>query len=187
MVAFVRQYDGEGNRGFRFVGADGALGDGDTDITAYTYDYHNQLTKAAHYTTYANYQAGATDNTVEYTYDYLGRRIERKVDSDGVGSATPDYCYNVYQGANAALEIHDANGLAAAGSGENSPHVEHRYLYGQAVDAILASDDGANVLWGLGDNEGVLPASVKNVDGAADETGRTERRSRRNGVSFRQA
>jgi hypothetical protein len=46
------------------------LNAGDTDITTYTWDYRNRLTKVSHFTTYANYQSGTTDNTVEYTYDY---------------------------------------------------------------------------------------------------------------------
>jgi hypothetical protein len=89
-----------------------------------------------------------SDSLVAYTYDYLDRRILRKIDADGSGSNPVDYYYNVYQGDNAALEIHDANGLGTSGTGQNAPHVEHRYLYGAAVDEILASENAAgSVLW----------------------------------------
>ncbi|MEN6407240.1 MAG: RHS repeat-associated core domain-containing protein [Thermoguttaceae bacterium] len=162
-------YDGEGNRTARFVSVDGTLNAGDTDITTYEWDYRNRLTKVSHFTTYANYQSSTTDSVVEYTYDYLDRRIERKIDADGSGEGAADYYYNVYQGDNAALEIHDANGLSTAGTGENAPHVEHRYLYGQAVDEILASEDSSGtVLWGLGDHEGTIRDIVNNARTVVD-------------------
>jgi RHS repeat-associated protein len=64
------------------------------------------------------------------------------------------------------LEIHDENGLATTGDGQNSPHVEHRYLYGAAVDEILASEDASHsVLWGLGDHEGTI-RDIANSAGA---------------------
>jgi hypothetical protein len=68
-----------------------------------------------------------------------------------------------------ALEIHDQNGLATGGTGENAPHLAHRYLYGQAVDDILASEDGAGtVLWGLGDHEGTIRDIVNNSGTVVD-------------------
>ena len=45
-----------------------------------------------------------------------------------------DYYYSVYRGDNPLLEIHDVDGLAG---GTYTPHLEHRYMYGQAVDEIL--------------------------------------------------
>ena len=81
------------------------------------------------------------------------------IDYDATDQLTKvGYFYNVYQGDNAALEIHDLDGLAAAGY---TPHREHRYMYGQAIDQILASEDSSGgatgtVLWGLGDHEGTI-------------------------------
>ncbi len=156
-------YDGEGNRTFRFTSSDGVLNSGDTDITAYACDHRNRLASVSHYTTYANYQAGTRDSAAQYTYDWLDRRIGRTIDADGSGAGTPDSYYNVYQGDNAALEIHDSNGLAAGGTGESAPHRQHRWLYGEAMDEVLASENTAaagnatgTVLWGLGDHEGTI-------------------------------
>ena len=107
---------------------------------------------------------------VEYTYDYLDRRIERKIDGDGSGGSNPaDYYYNVYQGDNVALEIHDADGLAdnLSSTGvvlEADAAVSHRYLYGAAVDEILTSEDASGeVLWGLADHEGTIRDVVDNA------------------------
>ena len=119
--------------------------------------------------------ANRPTRVVEYTYDYLDRRIQRKIDADGSGGGAADFYYNVYQGDNAALEIHDQNGLAASGTGETAPHRQHRYMYGQAVDEILASEDTAAagnatgaVLWGLGDHEGTIRDIVNNSGAVVD-------------------
>jgi len=154
-------YDNEGNRIAKYIGSasiDNRPPSGATDITIYAWDYRNRLTKVSHFASYANYTGGTTDSVVEYTYDYLDRRILRKIDADGSASNPAEYYYNVYQGGNAALEIHDANSLATAGTGQNSPHVEHRYFYGAAVDEILASENASTgtILWGLADNEGSI-------------------------------
>ena len=66
----------------------------------------------------------------------------------------------MYQGDNVALEIHDPDSLAVT---TNRPAVACRYLSGAAVDQVLASDDGTNVLWGLGDNEGTIRDIVSNA------------------------
>ena len=169
--AYRYDYDAEGNRTLRYVDADtsGTLNSGDTLITEYEWDYRNRLTTVSDFTTYANYDASTTAQMVEYTYDYLDRRILKELDADGSGGNAADYFYNVYQGDNAVLEIHDQNSLATAGTGEYNPHREHRYLYGQAVDQILTSEDTSaagnttgTVLWGLGDHEGTIRDIVRN-------------------------
>ena len=49
------------------------------------------------------------------------------------------------------MELTDADGLEGSGY---SPELSQRYLYGSAVDEILAVEDAAgDVLWGLGDHE----------------------------------
>jgi len=141
-------YDQEGNRTARFVdvNANGLLDAGDTDVTEYQWDYRNRLVKV---TDRASYGAAA-DQIVEYTYDYLNRRFEKTIDTDGDG--TPEeYFYNIHRGDELALELTDADGLEGSGY---SPELSQRYLYGSAVDEILAVEDAAgDVLWGLGDHE----------------------------------
>jgi RHS repeat-associated protein len=156
-------YDNEGNRTAKYQGSapsNNQVPSGATDITIYEWDYRNRLTAALHYAAYTDYTAGHYDNTsVWYTYDYLDRRILRKADSNGYLSGGLDYRYNIYQGENVALEIDDPDGLG----GGVSPSVSHRYLYGAAVDEILAVEDGSgNVLWGLGDHEGTIRDIVNN-------------------------
>ena len=86
-----------------------------------------------------------------------------KIDSNTTGGGESPGCYyDVYQGDNLALEIDDPDGLAdnfwANGTvRENDASVSHRYLYGAAVDEILASENAAGVIpWGLADNEGTI-------------------------------
>ena len=176
MVAFNRQYDANGNRteGAYSTGtANQLLSDGvytytyDNEgnrltqttivggsVTAYTWDNRNRLTEVDHYASSAAYAAKTSDWSVQYTYDYLDRQIQRKVDSNGSAAGGVDYFYNVYQGDDVALEIEDPDGLGAGAS----PHVAYRYLDGQALDEVLASETEnssgtpTSVLWGLGDN-----------------------------------
>ena len=176
MVAFNRQYDANGNRteGAYSTGtANQLLSDGvytytyDNEgnrltqttivggsVTAYTWDNRNRLTEVDHYASSAAYAAKTSDWSVQYTYDYLDRQIQRKVDSNGSAAGGVDYFYNVYQGDDVALEIEDPDGLGAGAL----PHVAYRYLDGQALDEVLASETEnssgtpTSVLWGLGDN-----------------------------------
>ena len=91
--------------------------------TTYTYDYENRLTSVD--------QNGTVVAT--YTYNALGQRIG--VDDSGTQTWT------VYNGTSA-----DANPYADFnGSGS----VKMRYLFGPAVDAILArTDSSGNTAWG---------------------------------------
>jgi RHS repeat-associated protein len=97
--------------------------------TTYTYDYENRLTSVD--------QNGTVIAT--YTYDALGRRIE--IDDDGTQTWT------VFNGTSA-----DANPYADFTS---SGAVSVRYLFGPAVDAILArtSSSGATA-WYMTDELG---------------------------------
>jgi RHS repeat-associated protein len=145
------EYDAEGNRTLRFVDEDEneELNAGDTDVTEYQWDYRNRLVKVTERATYG----GVATQVVEYTYDYLDRRIGKTVDSDGDG--TPEeFSYQVHRGDELALEFTDPDGLADE---TYAPEVSHRYLYGAAVDQILAvEDDSGDVLWGLGDHQGTI-------------------------------
>jgi hypothetical protein len=165
-------YDDEGNRTSRFVDADssGTLNTGDTDIITYEWDYRNRLTSVEHFTTYANYNAGTSDQIVEYTYDYQNRLVGRILDPDGTSGATSvEQTVYIHDGDQIALQF-DKTGtgdLAAA-------DLSHRYLWGQAVDQILADetvDDGGaeDVLWPLTDHLNTV-RDLAEYDEVLDET-----------------
>ena len=149
------EYDAEGNRTLRFVDEDESehLNSGDTDITTFAWDHRNRLVGVSHYATEAAYGSSSPDQVVEYTYDYLDRRIARTLDSDGDGTVD-EYTYQLHRGDELAMEFSDQDGL----EGETyDPELAHRYLYGAAVDQILAVENASgDVLWGLADHEGTI-------------------------------
>jgi RHS repeat-associated protein len=160
---YYYQYDADGNGTARYKnsGGDEALDSTATSITIYTWDYENRLTQETNYLTYAAYQAGTGSATqiVTYTFDYQGNMIRRGLDVGG----TTTYTYTVYNGQNPYLQVSDANHLAGGGA---TAAISQRYLYGQAVDQILGTDNGGgNVLWGLADYEGTI-RDVVNTSGA---------------------
>jgi len=154
------QYDKEGNRTARFVSSTGVLNSTASDITIYTWDYHNRLAMETHYSTYANYQSGSSNQIVAYTYDFAGRMIRRGLDDDGsAGSDAMTYTYTVYDGQNPYLQVSDATAL----NGSGTPSISQRDLYALAVDQILATDNGSGVVrWGLRDDEGTIRDEVNN-------------------------
>ncbi len=133
------QYDAEGNRTKRTLIADGSW-------VEYAWDYRNRLTQE----TFKD-SSGDVTQVVAYVYDSFGR-VVRRFDSN----ASPSYVYTVYDGRNAYRDVSDTTTLAGTGT----PVISRRYLYGPAVDQILATDNcsgtAAGVLWGLGDNEGTI-------------------------------
>ena len=59
----------------------------------------------------------------------------------------------MYDGANPYLQVSDSTAL----SGSGTPAISQRYLYGAAVDQILATDNcNGTVLWGLAENNGTI-------------------------------
>jgi RHS repeat-associated protein len=99
--------------------------------TTYTYDYENRLTNVT--------QSGTV--TATYTYNALGQRIG----FDDSGTQT----WTVYNGSSA-----DANVYADFNS---SGAMTTRYLYGPAVDQILARTSSTGTLaWYLTDNVGTV-------------------------------
>jgi len=143
-------YDAEGNRRFRFVDNDssGDLTAGDTAITEFVWDHRNRLVAVKDFADHTAYAAGAPSQVVEHTYDF-GNRWTRKVFNPG----QPDE--------RATIFVYDGNQiiLRADGTGDLS----HRYLWGPAVDQILADeqvhwDSGSSdyvtddVLWTLTDH-----------------------------------
>jgi len=82
-------YDTEGNRTLKFVDADqsGTLTAGDTDVTEYTWDHRNRLTKVSHFATQTDHAAADPDQVVEYAYDFGQRWVRKVLDSGGDGTA----------------------------------------------------------------------------------------------------
>jgi RHS repeat-associated protein len=102
--------------------------------------------------------AQQTSSQVRYTYDYQDRQIRRALDSDGNG-VVDEYRYTAYDGENPFLEFLDDDGLNEIGW----TSVSNRYLYGPAVDQILAVEDDSDVIrWGLSDHQGTIRDVVNN-------------------------
>ena len=80
------------------------------------------------------------------------------------------YTYTAYDGQNPYLQVGDSTSLGGAGT----PSIAQRFLYGAAVDQILATDDcngtAGSVLWGLADKDGTV-RDVVNKSGSVVTNG----------------
>ena len=155
------QYDADGNMTARWKSgsAESNPGAGDSDISFFTWDNRNRMTSVTIYDSDADYNALTPDQTIAYTYDLFDNLIGRTVTTyaSGVetGSTTQRY---VFDGKNMVLAF-DGNG-----------NLTDRYLWGPAVDQVLAdenyspgssgeSENGGlptspgTTLWTLGDNQ----------------------------------
>lgn len=159
---YTYQYDAEGNRTARFVDEDESetLNSGDSDVSLYSWDHRNRLTKVEHRALYQS----ANDQVVSYLYDAFDRKIGRDLDSDGNGTLDRRERY-VYDGADVIADFVDPDGTGSAPMA-----LAKRYLHGPAVDQILAQEDlsvslsAANrVLWHLSDNQGTVRDLVDNT------------------------
>ena len=131
------QYDAEGNRTLRFIDANqnGQLDAGDTDITQYTWDHRNRLTKVQHRSSYG----AAVDWVVRYWYDYQNRLVRKLGDLDGDGDYEQKQNF-AYDGNQIVLDFR------RTGSGQvQAGDLEWRYLWGAAVDQILAEENGVRL------------------------------------------
>jgi RHS repeat-associated protein len=151
-------YDAEGNRIARFVDNDssGTITTGDTEITEYEWDNRDRLTEVRDYADYAAIPAGTPAQVVDYIYDVENRLIEEKIDTNGDGIIDHETCY-AYDGNQIVLQFDkDVSGTGSA-SALTASDLSHRYLWGPAVDQILADevvDNGVteSVRWTLTDN-----------------------------------
>src|SRR5262245_52214599 len=113
----------------------------------YAWDHRNRLVKV----TFKD-GMGATTKTVEHSYDVYNRWIRRTVDADGPGGSGPTDTFFSYDGYHAVLQF----------DGTDANDIDHRYLFGPAVDQILADQDvnnlssAGNTLWGLADHLGTV-------------------------------
>jgi len=107
-------------------------------ITTFSYDYRDRMTGATRKTS-----GSVVDYQVTYTYDALNRRIGEQIDADGAGSGTPVQTWTVFDGQNPYADF--------TGSGT----LKDRYLYGPAVDSLLARTDASGTTaWYLADRLG---------------------------------
>jgi RHS repeat-associated protein len=158
------EYDDEGNRTKRTNISSGA-------VTEYTWDYRNRLTKVLER---ASTQGPATKVT-EYSYDVFDRRVGKDVDDDGDQDVDRGERY-VYDG---RFLPSPAAGRGAGGEGacenivlqfDGDDNVTHRYLFGPAVDQVLADEDASgDVLWSLTDHQGTV-RDLAEYDSGQDTT-----------------
>ncbi|GAB6184561.1 RHS repeat domain-containing protein [Thermopirellula anaerolimosa] len=120
---------------------------GGGDITQYTWDHRNRLVKVEHRASYA----AAVDKVVEYAYDYQNRWVRKRLDADRDGHTDQRRLF-AYDGNQIVMDFWRAN------SGDlEIGHLRERYLWGPAVDQILAEEevDGGTadlVAWTLTDH-----------------------------------
>jgi hypothetical protein len=69
-------------------------------------------------------ESDSPDQVLEYTYDYLDRRIERALDSDGDGTVE-GYAYQLYRGNEPALVNSGNSGDTIQGIPGNSGDTIH--------------------------------------------------------------
>ena len=179
------EYDPEGNRTLRYVwtdgDSDGVVDSGErSQITEYEWDHRNRLVAVIERDT----DGGPAAQVVEHTYDYLNRWVGRSVDTDGDGPLGFDDTYFVYDGTPGAVSL-DRAGVTTDNIGQivlqfdddaqGAPQLTHRYLWGPAVDQILADEEvtslatPGDVLWPLPDHLG----TVRDLAEYDDSTGVT--------------
>lgn len=133
------EYDGEGNQTKRVHMETG-------ETRTLIYDHHNRLVRVDDWSSDPgdpnNPAAGAVlTQTVEYTYDALGRRIARTADLDGSGPLQPETEFFIYNGDNVWADF-DGSGQVIA-----------RYLFANGMDENLVSAR-SNSNWHLADRLG---------------------------------
>jgi RHS repeat-associated protein len=154
-------YDADGNETARWIAsASGETqpGPGDTDITTYAWDYRNRLTTVTHYASYAAFSSNTPDKTVAYSYDPLNRLVGETVTLADQSWITTVF---VYDGSQVALQF-DSSGATGSASALTAADLSHRYLWGPAVDQLLADEQvttpsqAGEVVWPLADNQGTV-------------------------------
>ncbi|GIX01674.1 MAG: hypothetical protein KatS3mg112_0611 [Thermogutta sp.] len=136
----------------------------DTDITQYNWDHRNRLVKVQRRSSYG----AAVDWVIRYWYDYQNRLVRKLGDLNGA----PDYEHKqnfAYDGNQVVMDFRrTGSGLVQTGD------LEWRYLWGPAVDQILAEenvDNGADetVQWTLTDHLNTV-RDIAKYDSGSDMT-----------------
>ena len=147
------EYDDEGNRTARQKISTG-------ERTEYQWDHRNRLTKVTE-----KNASGQVTRTAEHSYDVFNRWVRRRVDMDGAGPGAPTDAFFVHDGQQIVLQF----------DGGQASNLDHRYLWGPAVDQLLADQDAVSltfagtVLWPLGDHLGTL-RNLASYDSGTDTT-----------------
>ncbi len=91
-----------------------------------------------HYADYFGHSGGSSDEKIDYAYDFADRLIYRKLDPDGsAASALPiEESVYVYDGQHVLLQFDRTNGTGDL----SHTDLSHRYLYGPAIDQVLADE-----------------------------------------------
>jgi RHS repeat-associated protein len=149
---YVYEYDNEGNVTRREPG--------DGSYTAYEWDHRNRLVRVI------DGDDQGVLSTVSYSYDAFNQLVKRTVDPDGdIGGAPIDQTFHIYDQGQVALEFHQS------GAGNlDANDLSHRYLWGPAVDMLLADeqvdwsdwDADGETLWALADHLGTVRDVVDN-------------------------
>ena len=124
-------YDAEGNLEYKFIGSSltgGQPNASDSDITTYTWDNRDRMTEAAHQQVF-----GTVDWEADYGYDAVELSISSTYKANGVTDRVERY---VWDGNNVALDFVDPDGTGSA-----SLSLAERYLWGPAVDQLLAQEN----------------------------------------------
>jgi RHS repeat-associated protein len=130
-------YDAEGNLTKRTEIATG-------NTREFQWDHRNRLTMLSD-----KNASGVLQQVVRYSYDSLGRRISKQVDTtplDTVDAAIEQY---VYDGEDVILDFVDPDGSGPAASQQTT-----RYLRGPGIDNLLAIESASGTNWVLQDHLG---------------------------------
>ncbi len=153
---YTYDFDAEGNQIRRTKISDGK-------VTEYEWDYRNRLVKVTEKVSLT----GAATKIVTFQYDAFDRRTGKLLDSDANGTVDRKTAW-VWDGQQVIMQLADADGAGSA-----PWKLTNRYLYGEAVDLVLADEQlpnggiglttisytTGNVLWSLFDQLG----SVRDV------------------------
>ncbi|TWT29623.1 RHS repeat-associated core domain-containing protein [Blastopirellula retiformator] len=138
-------YDDEGNITLRTNIADGSY-------TVYEWDHRNRLGSVTDYDV-----SDVKQQQVVYGYDAYNNLISRDLDSNGDGTFD-ESGYFIYDNGQIVLQL------------DSTGDVDHRMLWGAAVDQILADEnDAGDVHWMLTDNQNTV-RDIAEYDDATDTT-----------------
>jgi RHS repeat-associated protein len=100
---------------------------------------------------YKTLVGGIITRQVDYTYDALDRRIAKRINANGAAAG----------GVSTERYIYDGEHIALVFDGNNT--LKQRYLYGPAIDQVLAEDTGTQTRWMLADHQGSIRQIVDNT------------------------
>jgi RHS repeat-associated protein len=146
-AAYLYRYDNEGNRTARIDKQTG-------ETTLYEWDYRNRLTTISSYDCDPEAFGNAVlQKTVTQTYDVWNQWVRRQVDS---GSPLIADTYFIYDAGQLVMSF---DALRGSNATEGKISRGHRYLWGPAVDQLLAEEGvkyqgSEGTLWQLTDNLG---------------------------------